>query len=46
MEYIEIFQHNRIQLAGGIVLTPSEKNRAELKKKYLLWRGENKWSIC
>lgn len=46
MEYIEIFQHNRIQLAGGIVLTLSEKNRAELKKKYLLWRGENKWSIC
>ena len=40
MHYIELFQYNRVQMRGGLCLTPSEKNYSELKQKYLQWRGK------
>lgn len=46
MQYIEIFQYGKVQLKTGVLLTASEKNHTELKKRYLQWKGKNKWSIC
>lgn len=45
MNYIEFFRYGKIQLKDGTVLTSSEKNHTALKKRYLKWKGQNKWSI-
>lgn len=45
MHYIELFQYNRVQMRGGLCLTPSEKNYSELKQKYLQWRGKSRWTL-
>ncbi len=39
MQYILKFQCRQVTLQGGVQLRVSEKNYAENKQKYLLWRG-------
>lgn len=46
MEYIEIFQHNKLIIKGGIQIPSSERRYSDLKQQYLKWEAENKWSIC
>ncbi len=45
MNYIEVFRYGKVQLKGGKILTSSEKNHTELKRRYLQWKGQNQWSI-
>lgn len=45
MNYIEAFRYGNVQLKGGKVLTSSEKNHTELKRRYLQWKGQSQWSI-
>ena len=39
MSKIKKFQHDKLELHNGSILRVSEKNYAELKKRYLLWKG-------
>lgn len=45
MEYIELFQYEKVSLKGGIYLPSSEKKHKELKQMYLKWRGKNRWEL-
>lgn len=46
MNYIELFKFGRVRLKNGQILPSSKRNHAEIKKVYLQWKGQNKWSIC
>lgn len=45
MEYIELFQYEKVYLRGRICLPSSEKKHKELKQLYLKWRGKNRWKL-
>lgn len=46
MAYVELFQYGKVRLRGNVILPSSEKNHTELKRQYMAWRGQHKWSIC
>lgn len=45
MEYIELFQYEKVYLKGGVRVPSSEKKHKELKQAYLKWRGKNRWEL-
>lgn len=45
MEYIELFQYEKVYLKGGVCVPSSEKNHKELKQIYLKWRGKSRWEL-
>lgn len=44
MNYITKLQCSELTLRNGATLSVSEKNYAEIKKKYLLWKGVQTWN--
>lgn len=46
MAYVESFQYGKVRLHGGIILRSSEKSHAELKQRYMAWRGRHKLTLC
>lgn len=45
MDCIQRLQCDHTELKDGTTLRVSKKNYAEIKQKFLLWRGEHKWMI-
>ena len=45
MEYIELFQYEKVYLKSGVCVPSSEKKHKELKQLYLKWRGKSRWEL-
>lgn len=45
MEHIDALQYSTVRLKGGITLSVSKKNYAQIKHDYMAWRAENRWDI-
>lgn len=45
MAHIKNLQCGQVELSNLVTLSVSKKNYSEIKKKYLLWSGKNKWII-
>lgn len=44
MEYIELFQYEKVYLKVVYVFHPVKKHK-ELKQLYLKWRGKSRWEL-